>query len=78
MVVYKPIASPGGGEAGMLNEHPEWAESHPWRLLNVRDEDQRQAKRSLPPPTPEETPEGTSGVVPIGDPPQSGGLEPML
>lgn len=39
---YVAIPDPGPDEARMLQAHPDWAVSHPWRLLSARDGDIRQ------------------------------------
>lgn len=39
---YTPIPDPGPTEARFLKAHPEWPETHPWRILGARDSDNRQ------------------------------------
>ncbi|WP_243320429.1 hypothetical protein [Geothrix sp. SG200] len=38
---FEPIPDPGPTEARFLQAHPDWAVSHPWRLLSARDGDIR-------------------------------------
>jgi hypothetical protein len=54
--IYTPIENPGPLEARDLRDHPEWAQTHPWRLMGARDADKRQASmladesRNMPAP----------------------------
>ncbi|NTW85529.1 MAG: hypothetical protein HGB30_05125 [Holophagaceae bacterium] len=42
---YELLPNPGWNEVRMLADNPEWAQTHPWRLLGARDEDRRTEKR---------------------------------
>jgi hypothetical protein len=43
--VYELLPNPGWNEVRVLADNPEWAQTHPWRLLGARDEDRRTEKR---------------------------------
>lgn len=41
---YQPIPNPGWNETRILAEWPDWVEEKPWRILQMRDLDRREAR----------------------------------